>query len=102
MKKIKKYIHEQLMIDRYGEAHQAHFNLKIEELSRKIAKGVKSLLQSDNDGKEVTGFMETQSELRYGYECGNCKTFVEEGDNFCSHCGTKPIFPDNQNKSEET
>ena len=64
---------------------------------------LKSLLQSDNDGVEVSVYDEFKG-VKYGTCNGRikvkCGSDQKEGTEVCEICGTKLIWPDNQKKGE--
>ena len=64
---------------------------------------LKSLLQSDNEGVEVTVYDEFKG-VKYGTCNGRskvkCGSDQKEGTEVCEICGTKLIWPDNQKKGE--
>ena len=61
---------------------------------------LKSLLQSDNEGKEPTGFHVVNKTFNAGC-CPECSTVIVSCTNeYCNKCGLKIKWPDNQKKGE--
>ena len=62
---------------------------------------LKSLLQSDNEGMLVDMSTRVFKDINL-CKCPCCQNAVADCCNYCNNCGTKLIWPNNQNKSEES